>query len=84
MYGWKPFIQSIYFGTQKADMNATTTTKFEQLLHKRLKWANKTVQHVIEKKNKRHKKNYNHEIRCNHLRVGDMVPLKRTAFKGKH
>ena len=55
-----------------------------QLLQEQLKWASKTVQHVIEKENKRHKQNYDHNIRCTQLGVGDMVLHKRTAFKGKH
>ena len=42
------------------------------------------VQHVIEKESQRHKWNYDHKIRCTQLRVSDQVPLKRTAFKGKH
>ena len=50
MYGWKPQIPvNLYFGTQKADMNATTSTKFVQKLHERLKWAYKTAQPVIKK-----------------------------------
>ena len=65
-------------------MNATTGTKFVQKLYERLKWVYKTVQHVIEKENKRHKPNYNHKVRCIQLGVGDMVLLKRMAFKSKH
>ena len=41
---------------QKADMNATTSTKFVLQLHERLKWAYKTAQQVIEKENKIHSK----------------------------
>ena len=51
------------FGTQNADMNATTSTKFVQKLWERLKWAYKTAQYVIEKENQRHKGNYGHKIR---------------------
>ena len=58
MYGQKPWLPvSLYFGTQKADMNATTSTKFVQELHERLKWAYKTSQHVTEKENQIHKQN---------------------------
>ena len=73
----------LYFSTQKSDMNAITSAKFVQQLQERLKWAYKTAQHVIEKENQRHKWNYDHKIRCTKLGVGDMVLLKRTAFKGK-
>ena len=65
-------------------MNAATTTKFVQQLCETLKWAYKTVQQVIKKKNQRHKQNYDHKIRCNQLGVGNQVLLKRTAFKGNH
>ena len=44
MYGQKPWLPVIlYFDTQRADMNANTSTKFIQQLHERLKWAHKTV-----------------------------------------
>ena len=56
MYGQKPqLLVNLYFGTQKADMNVTTSTKFVQQLHERLEWAYKTAQHVIEQENKIHK-----------------------------
>ena len=65
-------------------MNATTSTKFIQQLHERLKWAYKTTKNVIEKENKRHKWNYNHKVICTQLAVDDLVLLERMAFKGKH
>ena len=47
MYGQKPQLPvHLYFGTQKADMNATTSTKFVQQLRERLKCAHKTAQHL--------------------------------------
>ena len=83
MYGLNPQLPvDLYFGTQKADMNATSAKPVQQLWE-RLKWAYKTAQHVIEKENKRHKQSYDHKIRCTQLGVGDMVLLKSTAFKGK-
>ena len=85
MYGQKPNLPvHLYFGTQKVDINAGTSTKFVQQLCERLKWAYKTAQHVTEKENQRHKCNYDHKIRCTQLGMGDKVLLKRTAFKGKH
>ena len=42
MYGQKtqlPF--NLCFGTQSADMNTTTSTKFVQQLHERIRWAYK-------------------------------------------
>ena len=85
MYGQKPQLPvSLSFGMQKADMNATTSTRFVQQLCERLKWTYKTAQHAIEKQNKRHKWNHDYKIRCAQLGVGDMVLLKRTVFKGKH
>ena len=65
-------------------MNATTSTKFVHQLHETLKWAYKTAQYVIEKKNHIHKWNYNHKIRCTQLGIGAMVLLKRITFKGKY
>ena len=54
MNGQKPQLPvNLYFGTQRGDMNATTSTKFVQQLSERLKWVYKTAQHVIEKENKR-------------------------------
>ena len=51
MYGQKSLLPvDLYFGTLKADMNATTITKFVQQLHERLEWAYKTAKYVIEKK----------------------------------
>ena len=64
-------------------MNATMSTKFVQQLHERLKWAYETTQHVIEKENKRNRLNYDHEVRCTELGMGDLV-LMRMAFQGKH
>ena len=65
MYGWKPqLLVDLYFGTQKAGMNATTSTKFVQQLCERLKWAYKTAQ-------QRHRQNNDHKIRCTQLSVGD-------------
>ena len=56
MYSWKAHLPVyLYFGTQKADINAVISTKFVQQLCERLKWAYKTAQHVIEKENQRHK-----------------------------
>ena len=64
MYGQKPRLTvDLHFGTQKADMNATTSTKFVQQLCERLKWPYKTAQQIIEKENQRHKQNYDHKIR---------------------
>ena len=52
MYGQKPCLPfDLYFGTQKSDMNAATSTKFVQQLLERLKWAYKTAKHVIKKEN---------------------------------
>ena len=72
------------FSTQTADMNATTSTKFVQQLHERIRWAYKTAQKVTERENKRHKQNYNHKVKCTQLSVGDVALLKRMAFSGKH
>ena len=50
MYGWKPWLSvDLYFGTQRADMNTITSSKFVQQLWERLKEAYKTAEHVIEK-----------------------------------
>ena len=85
MYGQKPQLSvNLYFGTQNADMKATTSTKFAKQLLERLKWTYNTAQHVIEKENQRHMWNYDHKIRCTQLGVGDQVLLERTAFKGKY
>ena len=85
LYGWKPWLPvNLYFGTQRADMNATISTKFVQQLLERLKSGYKIAQHVIEKENKRHKWNYDHKVRCTQLGEGNLVLLERMAFKGKH
>ena len=85
MYGQRPKLPiNLYFGTKKADKNATTRTDFVQQLHERLKWGSKTTHHVIEKENKWHKQTYNHKIRCTQLVVGDKILLKRTTFQGNH
>ena len=56
MYGLKPQLPvNLYFGTQRADMNATTSTKFIQQLHDRLKVGIQNVQNVTEKETKRYK-----------------------------
>ena len=56
MYGQKPQLSvDLYFSTQKADINATLSTKFVQRLYERLNWVYKTTQHVLEKEYKRHK-----------------------------
>ena len=53
MYGLKPQLRvNVYFGTQKTDMNATTSTRFVQQMCERLRWVYRTTQHVIEKKTK--------------------------------
>ena len=40
IYGQKPRLPfDLYFGAQKADMNATTSIKFVQQLCDKLKWA---------------------------------------------
>ena len=49
IYGWKLTPSQPVLGTPKAGMNATTSTKFVQQLHERLKWAYKTAQHFTEK-----------------------------------
>ena len=50
MYGQQPHLPlNLCFGTQKAEMNAVTSTKFVQQLCERLNWAYKIAQHVIEK-----------------------------------
>ena len=44
MYGWKPWLPvNLYFGTQKADMNATMSPTFVQQLRERLVWVYKMV-----------------------------------------
>ena len=56
MYDQKPQLPvSLYFGIQKADMNAANSTEFVQQLCERLKWAYKTAKQIIEKENQRHK-----------------------------
>ena len=81
MYGQKSWhTVDLYFSTQKADMTATTSTKFVQQLCERPKSSYKTSQHVIEKEIKRHKWNYKHKIRCTQLVVNDMDCLKRIAL----
>ena len=51
IYGQKPLLLvTPYFGSQRADMNAATSTNYVQQLCERLKWVYKTAQHVIEKK----------------------------------
>ena len=43
MYGQKPqLLVNLYFGIQRPDMNATTSFKFVEQLHERLKWAYRT------------------------------------------
>ena len=85
MYGQKPWLPvDLYFGAQKLDMNAVTSTKFVQQLCERLKWAYKIAQQITEKENKRHRQNYDHRIWYTQLRVSDQVLLQRTAYKGKH
>ena len=84
MYGQKPTLPvDLYFGIQRVNMNATTSTKCIQQLQERMKWAYKTTENVIEKENKRHKWNCDHKVRCTQLGIGDLVLLKWTAFKGK-
>ena len=41
---------NLYFGTQSADMNATTSIKFVQQLHERLRWVYRIAQQIIERK----------------------------------
>ena len=80
--GQKPqVLVDLYFGTQKVDMNAATSTRFVQQLCESLKCTYKTAQQIIEKENQRHKQNYDHQIRCNQSRVGDQVLLRRKPLK---
>ena len=51
-------------------MNAATSTKFVQQLCERLKLAYKTVQHIIETENQRHKQNYGHKNKMHPIRSG--------------
>ena len=56
-----PDLVDLYFGTQMADMNAATSTKFVQQLCDRPKWAYKAAKHVIGKENQKHKWNCDHK-----------------------
>ena len=85
MYGQKPqLLVDLYFGTQSTDMNSITSIKFVWQVNEKIRWAYKTAQQVIERENKGYKWNGNHNVKCTQLHVGDMVPLNRMTFKGKH
>ena len=82
MYGQKLQLPvNLYFGTQKADMNAATSTKFVQQLFGKTKMGLQNTPNVIEKVNQRHKQNYDHKIRCTQLEVGDQVPLIQDCWE---
>ena len=66
----------LYFSTQAAGMNATTSTMFMQQLWERLQLAYKTAQ-VIDKESWRHEWNCCHKVRWTWLQVGDLVLLKQ-------
>ena len=84
MFGWKPHLPiDILFGTNTADLRGNGTTYIENLKW-RIEWAYKTANEVVKKEQERNKQQYDCDVRCAKLMVGDKVLLKCTAFKGKH
>ena len=84
MYGWKPYLPvALYFVTKKTDMNAATSTKFVQL-HERLKGLTKQPNMSSKRKIRDISKTMITKSDAPQLGVGDKVPPKRTASKGKH
>ena len=47
-------------------------------------WAFKKAQQVSEQDKKRNKRNYDEQVRCSKLQIGDRVLVRQKAFKGKH
>ena len=84
MFGRKPCLPiDILFGTNTADLKGNTSTKYIENLKQRIEWAYKTANEVV-KEQEENKWHYDCKVRCTQLKVGDIVLLKQTAFKGKH
>ena len=53
-------------------------------LRRRLRFAHKKAKHVAAKQQARHKELYDRRCRGAALDIGDLVLVKKTAWKGKH
>ena len=85
MYGRHPLLPiDIEYGVRTGDLVASTTHSYVQKLQKRLEWAYKKAQEVIQKESARSKRRYDRKICGSKLHTGDLVLVRQKAFKGKH
>ena len=83
--GRKPRLAvDLNMGTSLPEHGLSSSSKYVLDLQKRLNWAHKVAKKQIEKEALKGKKYYDRKVRCSQLSIGDLVLVKRMAFKGKH
>ena len=71
-------------GTNQPEHGPSSSSKYVLDLQRRLNWAHKVARKQMEKEALKAKKYYDRRVRCSQLSTGDLVLVKRMAFKGKH
>ena len=85
MYGRQPCLPvDVTLGLAPHSVTAPTTSKFIQKMQDHVKWAHKKVKTFQAKEVQHHKLKYDKRSKAAVLKVGDMVLVHVTAFKGHH
>ena len=85
MMGRKPRLAvDLNMGTNLPEYGPSSSLKYVTDLQRRLTWAHKLAQKQMEKEANKAKKYYDRKVRCSQISPGDLVLVKRMAFKGKH
>ena len=85
MYGKQPcLLVDETLGLAPHTITEPNTSKFIQKMRENLKWAQRKAEAFQAKEAQRHKWNYDKRGRAAALKVGDMVLVHVTTFKGHH
>ena len=85
MFGRHPMLPiDVQFGVRTPDIAASTSHGYIQKLQRRLDWAYKVVNEVNKRESESSKKQYDWNVKCTKLDLGDLVLVRQKAFKQKH
>ena len=83
--GRKPRLAvDLNMGTNLSEHGPSSSSKYVLDLQRRLNWSHKVAKKQMEKEALKAKIYYDRRVRCSQLSPGDLVLVKRMAFKGKH
>ena len=86
LFGREPRLPiDVEFGLKRGNQqNPPSKSTYVTQLRRRLRYAHKKAKQVADKQQARHKELYDRRCRGAALDIGDLVLVKKTAWKGKH